>query len=123
MAGSSGLLVWVSIIALILLIVCRRSLMDEGLLQRLAMASIIGGILGNLVDRIRLGFVVDFLDFHWKHHHFPSFNVADAAISCGVVFYLIGSWLSGWGEKQAPSGQDALGSPDAAPKSEQVTTP
>ncbi len=46
---------------------------------------IVGGAVGNLVDRIRLGYVVDFLDVYWKHHHWPAFNVADIGITAGVV--------------------------------------
>jgi signal peptidase II len=52
---------------------------------------IIGGALGNLLDRTRLGHVVDFLDFHWNGRaHFPTFNVADAAISLGVAILFVG---------------------------------
>jgi len=50
-----------------------------------ALSLVIGGAIGNLLDRLRLGFVVDFLDFHWKFQtHFPAFNVADSAICVGV---------------------------------------
>jgi signal peptidase II len=56
-----------------------------------ALALIVGGALGNLVDRIRLGFVVDFLDFHWSGAlHFPAFNVADIAITLGVGLLFLG---------------------------------
>lgn len=55
-----------------------------------ALSLIVGGALGNLADRIRLGFVIDFLDFHWKERwHFPAFNVADSAISVGVAMLLL----------------------------------
>ena len=50
-----------------------------------ALALILGGALGNLLDRAWLGYVVDFLDFHWNAHHFPAFNVADSAITCGAI--------------------------------------
>jgi len=53
-----------------------------------ALAVILGGAIGNLVDRIRLGYVVDFIDWHWYHHHWPTFNVADAFISVGVVLLI-----------------------------------
>ncbi len=53
-----------------------------------ALALILGGALGNLIDRIAYGYVVDFLDFHWDNHHFPAFNVADSAISCGAALML-----------------------------------
>jgi len=46
---------------------------------------VIGGAVGNLLDRLILGYVIDFLDFHWRYrYHFPAFNVADAAICVGV---------------------------------------
>jgi signal peptidase II len=54
-----------------------------------ALAMIVGGALGNVADRLRFGAVADFLDFHWGGIHFPAFNVADAAISIGVVLLLL----------------------------------
>ncbi|GAB4370099.1 MAG: signal peptidase II [Deltaproteobacteria bacterium] len=50
---------------------------------------ILGGAVGNLIDRARLGYVVDFLDLHWDHHHWPAFNVADIGITIGVLLLLI----------------------------------
>ncbi|KPV40634.1 hypothetical protein AN478_05545 [Thiohalorhabdus denitrificans] len=53
---------------------------------RLALGLIIGGALGNLIDRVRLGYVVDFVDVHWQEvYHYPAFNVADSAITVGAV--------------------------------------
>lgn len=54
----------------------------------LALALIIGGALGNVIDRMVLGAVIDFLYFHWGRHGFPAFNVADSAISVGVALML-----------------------------------
>ncbi|MEJ5211083.1 MAG: signal peptidase II, partial [Burkholderiales bacterium] len=51
----------------------------------IALAGILGGALGNLIDRVRLGYVVDFLDFHAAGWHWPAFNVADMAITGGAV--------------------------------------
>jgi len=51
-----------------------------------------GGAVGNLIDRVRVGHVIDFLDFHYGHWSWPAFNVADAAISVGVG-WLVLSWL------------------------------
>lgn len=57
-------------------------------LMPLALALILGGALGNVVDRVRFGAVVDFLHFHWNAHYFPAFNVADSCISVGVALML-----------------------------------
>ena len=54
----------------------------------LGLSLILGGALGNLIDRIAYGYVVDFLSFHWDEHYFPAFNIADSAITCGA-FLLI----------------------------------
>jgi len=51
----------------------------------LALSGILGGALGNLLDRVRLGYVVDFLDFHALGYHWPAFNVADMAITGGAI--------------------------------------
>jgi signal peptidase II len=50
-----------------------------------AMACILGGAIGNVIDRVMYGYVVDFLDFYYGSWHFPAFNVADSAISIGAV--------------------------------------
>jgi signal peptidase II len=54
---------------------------------------IFAGAMGNLIDRIRLGEVIDFIDVHWFGHHWPAFNVADSAIFIGVALLLIYMWL------------------------------
>ena len=50
-----------------------------------ALASILGGAIGNVIDRMLHGYVVDFLDFYWGNWHFPAFNVADSAITLGAI--------------------------------------
>jgi len=62
-------------------------------LYALALASILGGAAGNVLDRLQYGYVVDFLDFYWGRWHFPAFNVADSAISLGVACLLLDEWL------------------------------
>ncbi|MBI3903025.1 MAG: lipoprotein signal peptidase [Nitrosomonadales bacterium] len=59
-----------------------------------ALAFIMGGALGNLIDRIEYGYVVDFLDFHWNELHFAAFNVADSAITCGAALLLWDSFVN-----------------------------
>jgi signal peptidase II len=58
----------------------------------LALSLVLGGALGNLWDRITLGHVVDFLDFHVGGYHWPAFNVADSAIFLGAMFLIVESF-------------------------------
>jgi signal peptidase II len=72
--------------ALILLaLLAMRVLPNGGPWASLALGLIFGGAAGNLVDRVRFGAVVDFLDVYWRAYHWPAFNVADSAISVGVT--------------------------------------
>ena len=72
-----------------------------------AVALILGGALGNVIDRLRLGHVIDFIYAHWEQHYFPAFNVADSAICIGAGLLLLDTWLSSGGrerrERQAAS--------------------
>ncbi|MBM4142241.1 MAG: signal peptidase II [Lentisphaerae bacterium] len=86
--GLNDWLVGLSFVMLALIVIFRRSLLIDTLTHRLATGLMLGGIVGNLTDRLRLGYVVDFLDFHLRGRHFPAFNVADAAICVGVGLYL-----------------------------------
>jgi signal peptidase II len=61
------------------------------LLFSAALGMILGGALGNLIDRLRFGYVVDFLSFHWGVHYFPAFNLADSAITCGAFLLILDS--------------------------------
>ncbi len=61
----------------------------EQRLARWGLALILGGAAGNLIDRVTAGFVVDFVDVYWRTYHFWAFNVADSAISVGVVLWLL----------------------------------
>ena len=58
-----------------------------------AMACILGGAVGNVIDRVLYGYVVDFLDFHWRGWHFPAFNIADSAITIGAVCLILDELL------------------------------
>ena len=93
MQGLNHWLVILSVVMLGVLIVFRRSILQDTPAYRLATGLMIGGIVGNLIDRVRLGYVIDFLHFFWRNHHFPSFNVADSAICIGVVLYIIMQFL------------------------------
>jgi signal peptidase II len=59
----------------------------------LAMSCILGGALGNVLDRIAYGYVIDFLDFHWGAWHFPAFNVADCGITLGAIALVLDELL------------------------------
>jgi len=91
--GFSDGLILLSIVMLALIIVFRRSFLLDRVVHKLAMGAMIGGIIGNLIDRVRLGYVVDFLDFYRGDSHFPAFNIADSAICVGVFLYIIVQFL------------------------------
>ena len=86
----------VAVIALTAIVVIHRKIKDQSRWYSVALALIGGGAVGNLLDRIRLGSVVDFLDFYVAGHHWPAFNVADSAITIGVgMIFLVNFRLSG----------------------------
>lgn len=93
LGGWNSVLVALSAVILVLLIIFRRSFLTDTLIHRISLGLMLGGITGNLFDRIRLQYVVDFLDFYWQTHHFPAFNVADSAICVGVGLYMLSSFL------------------------------
>lgn len=67
-----------------------RKIADQDLKLSGALSLVMGGAIGNLIDRVLLGYVIDFLDFHWKfEYHFPAFNVADSAICVGVGILML----------------------------------
>ena len=77
-----------SAVTLVLLVWMFRLKRDEWR-TGLSLSLIIGGAVGNLIDRVRLGYVVDFVDVYYKNHHWPAFNVADSAISLGIALMLL----------------------------------
>ena len=70
-------------------------------LLALSLSLILGGALGNVIDRIKLGHVVDFIHVHWGDAYFPAFNVADSAISVGAALMLLDAFLESRRGKQA----------------------
>ena len=79
-----------AVVAVVAIVVYGAHMPPERKLLRAALAVIIGGILGNLVDRIVRGYVIDFIDFHiYDTFHWPTFNVADSAITIGIALLLI----------------------------------
>ena len=78
-----------SLFALALLGTILFRLPEKDWMGQLSIAGILGGAIGNLIDRLRYGEVIDFLDVYVDSYHWPAFNVADSAISVGVVFLII----------------------------------
>ena len=78
-----------SIFALGLLGTILLRMPEEDWMGRVSVSGILGGAIGNLIDRLRYGEVIDFLDFYVNDYHWPAFNVADSAITVGVIFLII----------------------------------
>lgn len=88
-------LIILSLLVLVIIIIFYRWLTDNRCIFRIAIGCMLGGITGNLIDRIKFGWVTDFLDFYWLNHHWPAFNLADSSICVGVIIYLVSSiWFS-----------------------------
>ena len=79
--------------ALALLVWKRRSFFGPGRLAAVAEPLLYAGIVGNLIDRVFRGYVVDMFDFHWGPHHFPCFNVADSLITVAVGLLILSSFM------------------------------
>jgi signal peptidase II len=80
--------VTISVVAILFLWSLFLKTPKEAFLGRLSIAMVMGGALGNLVDRVRFGEVIDFLDFYIGTYHWPAFNMADSCISVGVALML-----------------------------------
>lgn len=86
-------------IVLIVIFQCRTTIADTAAQSGLAL--ILGGATGNLLDRLRLGYVVDFFDVFVGDHHWPAFNIADASICLGVGLLLVDLFVKGQGRRRA----------------------
>jgi signal peptidase II len=89
---SNTILIIVSLLTAVALYFFRHSFQIHRRGNQIAFGLIGGGIVGNCIDRLRHGHVVDFLDFYINNHHWPAFNVADSGICVGVTLYIIISW-------------------------------
>lgn len=83
----------ISMSALVVIFFAYGHLKKQGRIFTYALGLIGGGAVGNLIDRLRFGSVVDFLDFYIGSYHWPAFNAADSAISVGVGLFLLGTLL------------------------------
>ncbi|MBW2038043.1 MAG: signal peptidase II [Deltaproteobacteria bacterium] len=100
--GFSYLFVIISFVAMVLILYYFRRIEEGDLWAPFCLSLIFTGAMGNLVDRFRLGGVVDFLDFHYKGWHWPAFNVADVSITIGVLLLALKIL---WGGKKAAKGE------------------
>ncbi len=107
--GWNGFLIVASVVTLVILWLYRRRLCENDRIRALALGAVMGGILGNLVDRVRYRAVIDFLDFFIGRAHWPAFNVADASIFLGVCVAVIVGFRT---EDAAPSEGPGNGEPD-----------
>jgi signal peptidase II len=78
-----------SLLALLAIAAYAWRLPPEQRLARAGLGLILGGAVGNLIDRARLGYVIDFIDAHWGTYHWPAFNAADSAITIGVALLVL----------------------------------
>ncbi len=79
----------VALVAVVGIIWYMRTLPASATWMHLSLGLILGGAVGNVIDRVRLGEVIDFVGVHWYQYHWPAFNVADSAICVGVAILLI----------------------------------
>lgn len=92
--GFAYLLIGLAIVVLVFIYIFRRDLLLQQRHGQWVFGLICGGILGNTVDRLFRGHVVDFLDFTLPFYRWPTFNIADAAIVCGTIWYLFSQFRS-----------------------------
>lgn len=88
--------------AMIVIFFLLKGVKNDDRVQILALSSILGGAIGNYIDRLRFRYVVDFLDFHWfNQYSWPAFNIADAGIVIGVGVLMVQMFLEGREQKKA----------------------
>jgi signal peptidase II len=79
----------ISLLALLAIALYAWRMPVQSRLPQTALALVMGGAVGNLLDRARLGYVIDYMDVYWGAHHWPAFNVADSAITIGVALLVL----------------------------------
>ena len=93
LAGAGGwqrwLLIGVALLVVVVIVAILRRLKPGATWTAISLALILGGAVGNLIDRIRLGYVIDFIGAHWGSLYWPYFNIADSAISIGAVILVL----------------------------------
>lgn len=115
LGGQNTWLTVLSIVMLLVMIFFRRSFLSDTWEHRAALGLMMGGIMGNLMDRVRLGWVTDFFDFYVRGWHWPAFNIADAAICTGVGIYIVSAfWVA---QHPLNEGRNAAGPTETPPPS------
>jgi len=94
-----------ALLALGILVAAYRHYRYQGAIWVVAIGLVAGGAVGNLIDRLRYGAVIDFLDFYVKTYHWPAFNVADSAITVGVGLFLLAGLRAESQDKAGESGE------------------
>ena len=93
LSGAGGWQRWffitIAVVISVVMVIWMRQLRTDERLTAYGLAFIVGGAIGNLIDRVWLGKVVDFLQWHWQEWYWPAFNLADSAITLGVILLLI----------------------------------
>ena len=79
----------IAFVVSVILIILIKQMKRHEVWSAIALALILGGAVGNLYDRVTLGYVIDFISVHYRHYYFPAFNIADSAISVGAVMWII----------------------------------
>ena len=101
-ANQAFLLILVAIVGLVAILLLYRYLSKSSILSISALGLIFGGAIGNLIDRLRFGYVTDFVDVRlWHDFHWPAFNVADSAITVGsivLVIFIVSAFRKGDGK-------------------------
>lgn len=83
----------ISLTVSIILVIWLNKLRANQLATSFSLTLILGGAVGNLIDRIFLGYIIDFIDIYYKNYHWPVFNLADASITLGVALYILKNFI------------------------------
>ena len=111
LAGAGGWQRWfftalAAVVSVFLLVWLFRTHRSDRLLP-LALSLVMGGAIGNAIDRVRFGYVIDFIDVHARGWHWPAFNIADSAIVCGIILLLLDAFRESLAERKAGGGKRA----------------
>lgn len=90
--GDAAPIAIITITGIIIAIIAWYTARRAAAYERAPLCLVLGGAIGNLIDRVRFGAVIDFLDFHIQAYHWPAFNVADVCICMGVAWFIFNWW-------------------------------